>query len=42
VVTLGTQQGINFPDLLDQLAPRTRRDAPRLERRIVTKNITAK
>ena len=29
---IGTQQRINFPDLLDQLAPRTRRNAPRLER----------
>ena len=29
---IGTQQRINFPDLLDQLAPRTRRDAPCLRR----------
>ena len=32
---LGTQQRIDFPDLLDQLAPRSRRDAPRLEREML-------
>ena len=35
VMTLGTLQRINFPDLLDQLAPRSRWDAPRLERRML-------
>ena len=32
---IGTQQRIDFPDLLDQLAPRSRRDAPRLEREML-------
>jgi len=32
VRTLRTQQRIDLPDLLDQLAPRSRRNAPRLER----------
>jgi len=35
VMTLRTQQRINFPNLLDQLSPRTRRNAPRLERRML-------
>ena len=35
VMTLGKLQRINFPDLLDQLAPRTRWNAPRLEREML-------
>ena len=32
VMTRGTKKRINFPDFLDQLAPRSRRDAPRPDR----------
>ena len=32
VMTSGTQQRINLPDFLDQLAPRSRWNAPRFER----------
>ena len=35
VLALGTQQRINLPALLDQLAPRSRRNAPRFERRML-------
>jgi len=32
---IGTQQRINFPDLLDQLAPRSRWNVPRLRREML-------
>jgi len=35
VMTLGTQQRINFPDFLDELAPRSRWHAPRLRREML-------
>ena len=35
LMTLGTLQRINFPDRLDQLAPQSRWDAPRLERKML-------
>ena len=34
-MTRGTKKRIDFPDLLDQLAPRSRRNAPRLRREML-------